>query len=440
MNVNYEGSVAQRFFQFRSTVASTELVAGTNIFNAISIYVPSSLATANINGYSAVEEGGHAVITVTNDNYNDVFKTGSPLASQWSAAFNDGTNIDMIIYLVVFDDEDFDPTLTAGGIAWEPLTAAFDELYYISCFKTMFSEHYDGTTVTGETSGNYDDSNYFDMVLCLSALCEAETQFSVALNEAKVEVYTATDSNPCKVMSQTRAAETAHCTTFTGTTKADRAQYCWGYLNFIGGKHSNFIINNGKFMLPYIIGKWFTEKNDSGEYLGNKLAKIRLSGNGIKPTGLPSPLNADVNQNLPRAIYTVLDEKNVGYFLSIADGSLNDVELITDRTIAGYPITAYAIAKYIDYYASQDMANFLTSIDTLTNPVLCNEETYLKVQSILTNKIQKFLGTKRISGISTTFPPFSEAKQGNKFVGTAVWSANYTDDLGGVEMTGRIGF
>ena len=440
MNLNYEGSVAERFFKFRSTVAQTELVAGTNIFNAISIYVPSSLASANINGYSAVEEGGHAVITVTNDNYKDVFKADSALFSQWSAAFNDGANIDMIIYLVVFDDEDFSPTVTATGISWAPLSDAFNELYYISCFKTMFSEHYDGTTVSGEASGNYDDSNYFDMVLCLSSLCEAETQFSVALIEAKVEVYTSTDSNPCKVMSQTRAAETTHCTTFTSTTKSDRAQYCWGYLNFLGGKHSNFIINNGKFMLPYILGKWFTAKNDSGEYLGNKLAKIRLSGNGIKPTGLPSPLNADVNQNLPRAIYTVLDEKNVGYFLSIADGSLNDVELITDRTIANYPITAYAIAKYIDYNASQAMANFLTDTDTLTNPVLCNEETYNKIKNILLGMIQKFIGTKRISNIVTKFPPFSEAKKGNKLVGTAVWSADYTDDLGGVEMSGQIGF
>ena len=70
-------------------------------------------------------------------------------------------------------------------------------------------------------------------------------------------------------------------------------------------------------MIPIIFGTWFTAKNSSGQFIGNKFAKIRLSGNDVKPTGLPSPLNTDVNLNLVPAIYNILDEKNDGIVFNI---------------------------------------------------------------------------------------------------------------------------
>lgn len=444
MQLNYVGSVAERFMRFRSTLASTE-ESTTNLFNAISIYVPKSLASANLSAESynpdEVTADKYAVLTVTADNYTSVLSTGSVLASQWSPIFNDGTNLSVILYILVFDDTDFEVSVTAGAVTWEPLTKVFNDLYYISYFKVMFSEHYDGSVSTAET-GAYDDSNFFDMALALSYLCENEDTLSMCLCEVQVTVFDkgAEDTNNCKVMSLERGDETNHCTTFVGSTKDDRMQYFWGYINLMGGSHTWFIIHNGLYMFPVVLGRWFEALNASGEFVGNKLQKIRLNASGVKPTGLPSPLNSDVNLNLDSSIYEILDAKYVGYFISIADGTDNNAELTSDRAVSNYPVTAHMICKYIDYNASQDCAKYRDAVTTLTNPVLANQEAYAYIQSILVGRIQQFSGTNRVTNIQTNFPDFAVAKVGNSFEGVAVWSAVYIDDLGGVEMTGSMSF
>lgn len=432
--------------RFRSRLAETEGVA-EDLFNAISIYVPKSLAQAQLSAEaydpSAVTADKYAVIAVTVDNYKNVLAEGSPLLSQWLPVFNDGTNFAVKLYVIVFDDTGFAPTLTAGAITWTPLTKAFNELYFISLFKTMFSEHYDGSKVESDPAQatDYDDSNYFDMALCLSYLCEIEATLSWCLSEVKIDVYDGvTDTNACKVQSLTRGDETTHCTTLVGSTVADRAEYFWGYVNLIGGSHTNIIIHNGSYMLPIIFGRWFEARNASGQFIGNKLAKIRLTGNKVKPTGNPSPLNSDVNLNLPSSIYEILDDKNVGYFISIADDSQSNAELIRDRSVSNMPATAYAMSKWIDYTTSQDMAKYATAIATLTNPVLVNQETYAQLQSFLINNVAKFASIGRLTDIVVKFPPFAEAKKGNWFEGTAVWSAVYVDDLEGVNVSGSISF
>ena len=446
MNLNYVGSVAERFMKFRSRLAETEGVA-EDLFNAISIYVPKSLAEANLASDSydptAVTADTYAVIAVTLDNYKDVLAEGGALLSQWLPVFNDGTNFAVKLYVIVFDDTGFAPTVTAGGITWSPLTKAFNELYFISLFKTMFSEHYDGSKVESDPAQatDYDDSNYFDMALCLAYQCELEATLSWDLIAIKGTVYDgASDTNACLVQSKTKGDETTHCTTLEGSTVADRAQYFWGYWNLMGGSHGNIVFHNGNYLIPVILGRWFEERNTSGQFIGNKLCKIRLTGNKVKPTGNPSPLNSDVNLNLPKSIYDILDDKNVGYFISIANDSDSNAELTRDRSANNMPATAYAMSKWIDYTTSQEMAKFATDITTLTNPVLVNEETYSELQSFLINNIAVFATLGRLDNVQVKFPPFTEAKKGNWFEGTAVWSAHYVDDLEGVNISGSISF
>ena len=447
MNYNYVGSVAERLMKFRSSLASTEEI-NENLFNAISIYIPKSIATAQFAGGaydpSEVTASKFAVIPVTADNYADVFESTGALYAQWLPIFNDGSNLAVTLYCIIFDDTGFAPTLGATAIEWAPLTKAFKELYFISYFKCLFSEHYDGTKVEHDPAeaGDYDDSNYFDLALCLSTLCEGEPTLSMFLCEVHVTVFEdgSADTNECKVLSYERGDETAHCTTLEGSTLADRAEYFWGYMNLIGGNRSFLVIHNGNIMLPIVLASWFTEKNSSGEYVGNKLAKIRLSGNKVKPTGLPSELNSDVNKNLGSYIYDNLDAKFVAYFISISGNTLNNAEMKTDRTVSNFPISAHMISKWIDYSTSQDLANWRDARSTLTNPVLCNEEAYGEIQSMLVLNIQKFVGTGRITNIVLSFPPFSEAKVGNSLKGTMVWKATYIDDLDSVEMTGAVEF
>ena len=445
MNLNYVGSVAERFMKFRSTLKTEENVEN-NLFNAVSIYVPKSLAAANLasGSYtpSEVTADKYAVIAVTVDNYTSVLAVGSVLLSQWLRVFNDGTNSAVTLYIIVFDDTGFSPTVTASALTWQPLTKAFNELYFISFFKTLFSEHYDGSKVESEPAAatDYDDSNYFDMALCLSYLCEMESTLSFDLIELKVAVPDGSDTNICKIMSQTEADELAHCTTLVGSTLADRAQYFWGYWNLIGNKHSEVHLHNGAFMIPIILGAWFEKTNVTGEYVGNKLAKLRLTDSKVKPTGLPSPLNGAVNLNLSKDITDILDAKVVGYFISIADNSDNNAEFIRDRSGSNFPITAYMISKFIDYKSAQDIAKYATAVTTLTKPVLVNKKTYEHIQEILVGNIQNFAGLGRLDNLVVEFPPYAEAKKGQWFKGTAVWSAVYIDDLEGVEISGSISF
>lgn len=445
MNLNYVGSVAEKFMKFRSTLKTEENVEN-NLFNAVSIYVPKSLAAANLasGSYtpSEVTADKYAVIAVTVDNYTSVLAAGSVLLSQWLPVFNDGTNSAVTLYIIVFDDTSFAPTVTANALTWQPLTKAFNELYFISFFKTLFSEHYDGSKVTTEpaAASDYDDSNYFDMALCLSYLCEMESTLSFDLIELKVAVPDGSDTNICKIMSQTEAEELAHCTTLVGSNLADRAQYFWGYWNLIGNKHSEVHLHNGAFMIPIILGAWFAKPNATGEYVGNKLAKLRLTDSKVKPTGLPSPLNGAVNLNLSSDITAILDAKVVGYFISIADNSDNNAEFIRDRSGSNFPITAYMISKFIDYKSAQDTAKYATEVTTLTRPVLTNKKTYEHIQEILVGNIQNFAGLGRLDNLVVEFPPYAEAKQGQWFKGTAVWSAVYIDDLEGVEISGSISF
>ena len=426
--------------RFRSRLAETEGVA-EDLFNAVSIYVPKSLAEAQLSAEAydptVVTADNYAVIAVTVDNYESVLAEGSALLSQWLPIFNDGTNFAVKLYVIVFDDTGFAPSLTAGAISWQPLTKAFNELYFISLFKTMFSEHYDGSKVEGE----YDDSNYFDMALCLAYLCEVEATLSWALLAVKGTIYDGTsDTNACKIQSLTKGDETTHCTTFVGSTVADRADYFWGFFNLLGGSHGNIIFHNGNYLVPVIFGRWFEARNASKQFVGNKLCKIRLTGNKVKPTGNPSPLNSDVNLNLPSSIYEILDDKNVGYFISIANDSDSNAELVRDTSASGMPATAYAISKWVDYTTSQDMAKYATAISTLTNPVLVNGQTYAQLQAFLVNNLALFATIGRITNIQISFPPFSEAKKGNWFEGTAVWSATYVNDLEGVNISGSISF
>ena len=445
-NLNYVGSVAERFMKFRSTLATEEDIS-ENLFDAVSIYLPKSLASANLadDSYdpSAIDADNYGVVIVTVDNYREVLKDTGSLLSQWLPVFNDGTNVAVTLYIVIFDDTGFAVTVGDKSIVWAPLSKAFNELYFISCFKTMFSEHYNGTKVEHDPAeaGDYDDSNYFDMALCLSNLCENESTLSVCLCELAVDVPVGgTDTNVAKIMSEEKADEVENASTFTGSTLATRAEYFWGFMYLLGMKHTQIIVHNGSFMLPIILGSWFTRPNVTGLYIGNKLAKIRLTGNLVKPTGLPSPLNSNVNLNLEKSISDILDEKLVGYFISIADNSLNNAELISDKTGSGMPITAYLISKYIDYKTSQDVAKFVTSLDTLTNPVLANQEAYDNIQGMLASNLQLFTGLKRLENVQMKFPPFSEAKKGNSFEGIAVWSAVYIDDLESVTITGSITF
>lgn len=443
MNINYPRSVAERFVKYRTGLLETAGIR-PNLFNAISIYIPSFLAASNIIDYdgSGLTDAVPIVKVATLDNYTDVMK--GQLLAQYAAVFNEGTNPDVVIYLIVFNADDaasvqtdIDTAVTATSISYEPLKNAFDELYFVSFFKTMFSESYNGVGT---------DAAYYDLALCLAYLCNYEPTLSECALFTHITLpLEAVDTNVCKILSVDRAAETTACTalnpTISGVTRP-RDDYFWGMLNFIGCANTWLIVHSEQYnMIPIAIAKWFqVGKNGSGEYVGNKLSNIRLSGNRVKPTGTPSFLNADVNTNLAKALYDILDAKNVSYLVSISDATPNDSELVRAMGIQGVPVNARMIAKFIDYNCSQDVADWITAFETGTKPVLRNESTYEILKNFLIVYLQKFIGSpSRLTDLSLNFPDYANLPASKTDITvTSGWTARYVDDLISVFISGSI--
>jgi hypothetical protein len=191
-------------------------------------------------------------------------------------------------------------------------------------------------------------------------------------------------------------------------------------------------------ILVEVLAAWFATRNASRQFVANKLNMLRLSGTRIKAFGYPSWLNSEVNVNDTEG-FDILDAKNVSYLSTISDNSVQDCALSTARSVTGFPINALMISKYVDYMCAQECANMVTDKGTLTNPVLTDEEAYMKIQAIVEGNLSAFTPTKRLFDVRLTFPDFAEAKKGmTELEAASAWSARYVDDLDEVSVYGGI--
>ncbi len=441
MNATYVNSIAERFIRFRSGFA-TSVPARADLFNGHVIYMPSFLATANIIDYdgASLTDAVPIIKVVTADNYVSVMQ-GSLLA-QYAPIFNDGANVDVVLYIVIFNaanaaDVKTALVLTATTIKLPALENAFKETYFIGFYKTMFSETYDGVDT---------DAAYFDLALCLAYLCQYETTLSYALLFTKVALpLDAIDTNICKIASVDKDTQVAACTALNvviPTITNPRDDYFWGMLNFMSCDNTMLIVHSEPYnIVPMMLAKYFdVGRNGSGSYVGNKLSNIRLSGNRIKAMGTPSILNANANANMPLEMAQRLDEMNVAYLVTISDASANDCALVRSTGIQGFPVNAYTIGKFVDYNSSQDAADWITAFETGTNPVLRNEQAYNTLQTIPLGYLQKFVTSpSRLEQLRVLFPAFNELpKEKTAFTVPKTWEAKYVDDLISITVTGTI--
>lgn len=147
MNLTYPGSVAERKMHFRSSVV-VESADNSELFHAISIYVPKAFSAANIVEFdpSIVDADNSAVIIVTVDNYREELQ--GDLLAQVTPMFRDDTNFELSIVLVVFHDtETADWAITSKSIQYAPLTKAFSKMFFVSYAKMLFDPNYDGRDV-----------------------------------------------------------------------------------------------------------------------------------------------------------------------------------------------------------------------------------------------------------------------------------------------------
>jgi hypothetical protein len=149
MNFNYVGSISERKMHFSSTVDVT-VDEKNELFHAVSIYVPMSLAKANIVDFDTawVSVEKPAVFTCVVDNYKEIMK--GKLLDQWADAFRQDTNASLILYVIVFLDGAGTADMWEiddASVKFAPITGAFNKLFFISYVKTLFDEEYDGKPV-----------------------------------------------------------------------------------------------------------------------------------------------------------------------------------------------------------------------------------------------------------------------------------------------------
>ena len=469
MNVNYPGSLAERKLQF-SSVVDVQNISNNDLFNALSIYMPLSFAESNLVGFAAaVEPNAPALIALTVDNYQTE-ATGA-LFSQILPLFADGTNSDLTIYVIVFYDTDGAPTMWVKGIdyiTFEPLTFAFQQLYFLSFMKTLFDPDYDGSavtipgtpstmditllnsggssktlaagtytftdgdktwgftlqtatiigpgaslvgivataTTTGTTTATAADaltyasftpnldaaftvditvvvqggapvtraSTYFALALALAYQAKTNLKLSVVfslvqLDWSLIDTNALTDTNPCKIRAQSVAQEAA---AMQDISSDDLTANFYGALCLMKAENTCVLVDcdptRNLFML--ILQAWFVAKNPSGEYVGNKLSLLRISGQNC--FGPVSPINGAFNA-ADGVGYDIFDSKNVGCLAPISGSNNGDSYLSMCRGVTGIPVGAMMIAKFADYQSGQDCADLITDTGTLTNPVLTNE-------------------------------------------------------------------
>lgn len=305
------------------------------------------------------------------------------------------------------------------------------------------------------------DSQYFDLSLALAYLCKLNPSLSQFWTQVRIqlfeddfpnvslgvgEVLSDYDPNKCFIRSTTEAEEVAAIPNLKLASAETRAKYFWGALKLMSANNTfiachcepNDLNGTATNILAEVLAAWFASTNVSGLYVGNKVHNIRLSSDNIKPLGWPSPLNAAVNENDAEAV-GILGEKGVAYLQTISDNSLEDCRLTVARTLDGVSLNAKMIAKWVDYHSAMDCAELITDKGTLTDPVLTNNEAYVRIQSIIGTNLAKFSSTKRLYNIKLTFPSFANAKSGlTALEAASAWSANYVDDLDKVTVTGGI--
>ncbi len=535
MNVNYVGSLAERKLRFSSVVTVTN-VDNSDLFNAISVYMPRSFAAANIVGFdpAVVTASVPALLAVTVDNYKTELK--GDLLSQLTPIFRDDTNSDVTIFVIVFFDTDTTPSYWERGakyITFSPLTTAFEGLFFLSYLKLLFDPTYDGedvtiagtastlrisltnggsvsrtlaagayvftagdkifgvtlaqdqvlaagasltnvlatattigtttattatavlysgftpalnadftiaiTAVTQGTAASTRPSTYFDMALAMAYQCKITLKLSVfftiaMLDWSKIAASAGTDTNKCQARAKTLAEEMA---AMVSIATGDTAAYFYGALLLMEAQNTCLLADcEDRNIAAVLLNDWFAAKNASGEYVGNKMSLLRLSGQ--KCFGPASPINSVYNAGDSDG-YDIFDSKNIGCLVPISSSSSGDSYLSMCRGVTGVPIIALMISKFVDYESSQNCADMITDKGTLTNPVLTNEEAYKKIQNIVIGNLTAFVPTGRLKSIVAKFPAFDVAKVSRTALEAASsWSAVYVDDLDTITISGGI--
>jgi hypothetical protein len=443
-------------FPLTAAVITALATASPLTWGAISIVLSGIVSTGQVadNPVGATIDAGEYVFT---DGAGVVYNVSLPTAVNLPATGGQPSRVISAVAAIVGNlavsatvtKNGFVPTFGRITNALIPGTVSFT--FNVSNFTA-------GTDAGGVLSV---PSKFFDLSLALAYMCKLNPSLSQFWTQVRIQLLdgifpnmplgageslTDYDPNKCWIRSATEAEERAALPNLSLATAETRAKFYWGALRLMQANNTFLACHcepsdvNGPStnILSEVLAVWFAQTNASGLYVGNKVHNIRLSTNNIKPLGWPSPLNSAVNENDAKA-KDILQPKGVAYLQTISDNSLENCRLTYARTIDGVSLNAKMMSKWVDYHSAMDCANLITDKGTLTDPVLTNNEAYMRIQSIVGNNLARFSGTKRLYNIKLAFPSFANAKVGlTALEAASAWSAMYVDDLDTVTVTGGI--
>ncbi len=414
-----------------------QAVDGTDLTALFIPALPAGMVAVSDTVIQGQDAGTGAPVTITAGTYN--YTDGSkifPIIVPADSVIAAGDVSEEITVSASIVGED--TSLTEGILNPASITPALPAGIQVTCVETS-----QGTEPV--STGTVATSQYFDLSLALASLCKNNIQLSQHWSFVKISYANEkpSSSDKCWIRYKTMQEQLA---AMLDISVDDRNKYYWAALMLMGATQGTTWVtvhSEPEFILSDVLAAWFARRNDSGQFIGNKLSLLRLSGTRIKPLGWPSWLDNSINEN-DYGGHTQLNDMNVGYLMTISDNTPQECELSSARCIgvvgAGFPVTMQMIAKYVDYSCSMQLANMVTDKGTLTAPVLTNEAAYKEIQAIVMNTLNSFATTRgRLYGITASFPPFSKAKQGRtKIVAAASWHAMYQDDLDEAEVSGGI--
>ena len=374
---DYKDSFAQKNMSF-TTQTEIITIPGDNFHNLMIFVGASDLAT-----YFVTPPSVDTVTTITATDYTTLTQG---LLLDWLADFYaNGTTA--ICYCVAFTD-------VAGGV-WSPTDLATQyALYrYLAFWKTIISSTY--------------------------------------LNSA------------CEALDHLRALDSAHNAKFTQiffgshdtnllTAKASDSTSLWYLLTTQNTKTNAWIVyhyssthNAALIQLGMTLSLYNAALTPSSP-VGSKLGFITIGT--IDGSGT-------AGANLTSTDTTILEEKNVGYFETVGDGSGNVINAM-NVNLQGIPLGAWWIPSYIDAVCEIKAATLLAN----SNSAYLNSATYQLIIALTGSQVKQFVDTGRFTDYSLTKAAFNADNNvsAGKFIIPYAWQATYVDDAEGVTVTGTL--
>jgi hypothetical protein len=282
-------------------------------------------------------------------------------------------------------------------------------------------------------------SRYFDLSLALAHLVKMDMKLSLLWALVKIALpLRDPDENHCWIRSKNSRG--MQLEGLGGSIRTgDRNKYFYGALCHMECANTHISVHSEPVnTFVEILSEWFALRNPSGQFVGNKLAKLRLTGFRVKPLGIPSWLNTAENEN-DSETFDAFDDMFVGYLATISGRFGQNCYYSSARTVTGLSVNALMISKWVDHASAQDCAELITDKGTLVDPVLADETAYTRIQEVFKANLGLMAKTKRVTNTNMMFPAFRIAKTGlTELEAASAWQANYTDDLDSVVISGGL--